>query len=621
MPRPTPLEANASTRLSHTVCLLSLRNTLKTHGAVYDGDPFTLAVVVPEELMNDYVGSFKALQRTDAILKTVELAAVATKARGRRDYAEVRLLLRFSDRVLVLLDRAEGLPSFLTAAADLVAKAAPIDEDLLAEAALAAHGSPLSAAEATDLLRYPIEDVLAALRPGRSVAEARKRLESARASTVDSGVTPVESLSGYDEVADWARAVVADVADWRSGRLPWSDIDAGVMLSGPPGVGKTLFARALARSCDCSFIASSLAQWQASGYLNDLLKAMRDTFRIAAERAPAVLLIDEFDAIGDRAAFSGHNAQYCTEVVAGLLECLDGASRREGVIVIGACNHPDRIDKALLRPGRLGRHFRLSLPNAEARTGILKTYLGNVLTKAELAKVVAATIAFSGADLEHLVKAARRRARVQSRKVKLEDLMSSLPPSEPIEGRLRDHICIHEAGHAAAIIALNVGRLEGVVVMDSFRNGTGIGGGAQFDTAGRLHNSEFLMSGLVVQLAGMAAEKVFFGDHLEGAGGGVGSDLHKAADIATCMVAQLGMGGVTNFFSAQSAADLEAIRRTMPEINRRVEQILSDARQEAAQLMARNAYFICELAAILNSKGSVSGDRAMKLFEETGGAR
>jgi ATP-dependent Zn protease len=526
------------------------------------------------------------------------------------------LLLRYSDRILVLLDKEDGLPSFLTAAVDRVTKVAPIDGEVLSDAVRAVLDWELTVDEAEDLLKFPIEDVLSAFRPGRCAAAVRERLAAARASTMDVGTVPVESLSGYDEVADWARAAVADIAAWRNRSLPWKDVDSGILLSGPPGVGKTLFARALARSCGCSVVASSLAQWQAAGHLGDLLKAMRETFRIAEERAPTVLLLDEFDAIGDRAAFSGQNAQYSTEVVAGLLECLDGAYRREGVVVVGACNHPGRIDRALLRPGRLGRQFRLSLPNKQARAGILKTYLGDALSRDALARLASETVAFSGADIEQLVKDARRKARMQSRNIKLGDLLSSLPPTEPIKGKLRDHICIHEAGHAAAIIALNMGRLEGVIVMDSFSDGISIGGAAHFDSEGRVHSSHFFKSGIVVQLAGMAAEKILLGDHLEGAGGGVGSDLQKAADIATCMVTQFGMGGTTNFFSANTSEELERIRRTMPAINRRVEELLAEAHDVASALVARNEGFICELAAILNSEGKITGDRATSLFDE-----
>ncbi|WP_165448414.1 AAA family ATPase [Rhizobium ruizarguesonis] len=614
MTRRPEFENELSPRIALTACLLSLRSSLLSHPAVFDGKPFTLALVVPEEFQKDYARAFTELQRAEPVLADVKLGMVIANQRGRRDYYEVKMLLRFSERVLILLDSEEGLPTYLTAAADRITKVAEIDGKLLTNAVSVTYDWKLSEEHAGLLLRYPIEDVFAALRPGRTASDAHDRLEAARATTLDAGAVRVEDLAGYGAAADWAKMVIADVSEWKAGRLSWRDVDAGVVISGPPGVGKTLFARSLARSCECSFVASSLAQWQSAGHLGDLLKAMRDTFRTAAERAPTILLLDEFDSIGDRSTFSGQNAQYSIEVVAGLLECLDGAFRREGVIVAGACNHPDRIDKALLRPGRLGKHFRLSLPDTEARKGILVTLVGDRYGKNDLDKIAAATLGFSGAELEQLVTDGRRKARLHSRAVTAGDILSCLPPSNPIDGKLRDRICIHEAGHAAAIIELDVGRLLGVAVMDSFR-GVGNGGGAHFDREARLQTAEYYRNNLVVQLAGMAAEFVLFGDHLEGSGGRNGSDLQRAADTATSMVAQLGMGGVTNFLSAETFEDLDRIRRTVPSVNRRVEELLADAYKRAKTLVVKNVEFVCELAVILNAEGGVDGDRATSLFD------
>ncbi|WP_328804124.1 ATP-binding protein [Roseibium aggregatum] len=119
-----------------------------------------------------------------------------------------------------------------------------------------------------------------------------------------------------------------------------------------------------------NLVASSLAQWQAAGHLGDLLKAMRRTFAEARKKAPCVLFIDEFDSVGDRATAGGDNALYIIEKINGLLECLDGVEDREGVVVVGACNHPHRIDPALLRPGRLERTVLIPLPDEEARERI-----------------------------------------------------------------------------------------------------------------------------------------------------------------------------------------------------------------------------------------------------------
>jgi DNA polymerase III delta prime subunit len=596
--------------------MLALLKSLQDYAPIFRGEPFTLALIVPEGIKKDLVRAFHNLKKGHPTLVDVELGVVMTGAKGRADYVDVRGSLRLAERVLIFLDHDAEVPAFVTAAVDMICAVHPIDRTILTDAVKVAHGADLDAADADRILAHPIVDVFAALRPGRLHAEALSRLEAARASTLDHGALPVEELSGYGEAADWARSVVDDMADWRAGRIPWSDVEAAALLSGPPGVGKTLFARSLARSCECSFLASSLAQWQAAGHLGDLLKAMRETFRIAAERAPTVLLLDEFDSVGDRTKFAGHNAQYSTEVVAALLECLDGAYRREGVIVVGACNHPDRIDKALLRPGRLGRHFPLSLPDTEARRGILLNHLGEALRADDVDRIAAAAVGLSGADLGQLAKDGRRIARKKSRPMTVDDVLSCLPPVAPITGPLRDRICIHEAGHAAAVLALNVGRLSGVVVMDGFRTGVGIGGGVHFERESQLPTTEYYLNCIVVQLAGMAAEVVLFGDHLEGSGGQAGSDLQRAADVATSMVAQLGMGGITNFLLAENVEDLDRIRRTVPAVNQRVEKMLAEQYERAKELVRQNEAFICELAVILNSEGGVDGERATALFDQ-----
>ncbi|CAN7442739.1 ATP-binding protein [Pararhizobium sp. LjRoot235] len=144
-----------------------------------------------------------------------------------------------------------------------------------------------------------------------------------------------------------------------------------MLLSDPPGCGKTSFAAALARTCGVKLVLASAARWQAMGHLGDLLKAMRRAFDDATKNSTSILFIDEFDSFGDRQALSGDNASYSRQVVNGLLECMDGVRGREGVIVIGATNFPALIDEALLRPGRLERHCAIPLPEK------MQTYVMN----------------------------------------------------------------------------------------------------------------------------------------------------------------------------------------------------------------------------------------------------
>ncbi|MCK3776664.1 ATP-binding protein [Ensifer sesbaniae] len=146
-------------------------------------------------------------------------------------------------------------------------------------------------------------------------------------------------MYGYGGAKEWGLELAQDLIDWQRGRIDWSEVDTGIVLSGPPGVGKTQFAAALARQCSVPIIAASLARWQARGHLGDLLKAMRSDFDKAKESAPCILFCDELDSFGDRNSFSADNKDYSTQVVNGFLEHLDGLDGREGVVVIGATNN------------------------------------------------------------------------------------------------------------------------------------------------------------------------------------------------------------------------------------------------------------------------------------------
>ena len=187
----------------------------------------------------------------------------------------------------------------------------------------------------------------------------------------------LDDLYGMDEAVEWGKALVEDLKAWDAGGLRWTDIDPGILLAGPPGTGKTLFARALANSASVHFEATSTATWQAAGHLSDTLKAMRKCFDKAKAGAPAIVFVDELDAIGDRARLEGHNASYDRQVINAFLECLDGIGRREGVVVIAATNAPEQLDAAILRSGRLDRVIRIAAPDRAARAKILKLHLGN----------------------------------------------------------------------------------------------------------------------------------------------------------------------------------------------------------------------------------------------------
>lgn len=189
----------------------------------------------------------------------------------------------------------------------------------------------------------------------------------------------VETLSGYGEARSWALDLRSDLELWRDGAIEWEEMSTRLLLSGPPGTGKTTFARALCNSLQLPMLATSVATWLQPSYLGDVLKRMSRAFEEAQRNAPSILFIDECDAIGSRQDNARDHADYWNTVIARLLELLDGAARTSGVIIVGATNRPEFIDRALTRSGRLEKHVVIPKPDVDALCGILAHHVGSDL--------------------------------------------------------------------------------------------------------------------------------------------------------------------------------------------------------------------------------------------------
>ncbi|EUC01062.1 AAA ATPase central domain protein [Rhizobium sp. CF080] len=186
----------------------------------------------------------------------------------------------------------------------------------------------------------------------------------------------VETLSGYGGARDWALGLKGDLADYLAGDLDWSEMSTKLLLSGPPGTGKTTFARALCNSLQIPLVVTSVSTWLQGEYLHAVLDRMADTFAEARAQAPCILFIDEIDGIGTRVSASRQYADYWNACVNKLLELLDGAVKSEGVIVVGATNRPHEIDEAIRRSGRLETHIEIPRPDIPALAGIIAHHLG-----------------------------------------------------------------------------------------------------------------------------------------------------------------------------------------------------------------------------------------------------
>jgi hypothetical protein len=186
----------------------------------------------------------------------------------------------------------------------------------------------------------------------------------------------IETLSGHGEARDWALQIRDELPLWRAGDLAWRDMSTKVLLSGPPGIGKSMFARVLCNTLQIPLLATSVARWLEPSHLGDVLKRMKQSFAEAEAQKLCILFIDEFDGIGRRVDLSRDYADYWNSVVNCGLELLDGVARTSGVAVVCATNNPSVIDPALLRSGRIDRQIEIPLPDAEARLAILRHHLG-----------------------------------------------------------------------------------------------------------------------------------------------------------------------------------------------------------------------------------------------------
>jgi ATP-dependent Zn protease len=367
--------------------------------------------------------------------------------------------------------------------------------------------------------------------PRRNRAECRKSL-------IPSGPL-LADLHGMAAAKAWGEALAQDLADYIAGRIPWSEVDPGALLHGEPGTGKTLFARALAATCKVPLIVTSYAEWQRAGdgHLGDVLEAMHAVFQRARRLKPAILFIDEIEAVSSRESRGG-NERWYTGIITALNEELAGIASREGVVVIAAANYPDRIDPALLRAGRLDTKIFFPRPTADELRGIIRFHLRKELMDADLGALAVAATGSTGADVEKLVRVARRRARKLGRPLRLPDLLAVL--GERLQDLPRAYlecIAVHEAGHAVAAIALKASRNVSVSLFHVGKSGAATFFDPQIEAVTR----KVVERRIAIALAGRAAEEVLRKEVTAGAGGSDTSDLGVANSLAFWAVARWGL--------------------------------------------------------------------------------
>jgi cell division protease FtsH len=411
-------------------------------------------------------------------------------------------------------------------------------------------------------------------------------------------------VAGLEQVKADLQEIVEFLKDPKKFQRLGGRVPKGVLLMGPPGTGKTLLARAVAGEAGVPFFSISGSEF-IQMFVGVGASRVRDLFKTAKDASPAILFVDEIDAVGRvRGAGLGGGHDEREQTLNQILSEMDGFSPSESVIVLAATNRPDVLDPALLRPGRFDRHVTVDRPNQKARIALFKVHTKNVPLAADvdLDRLATATVGLTGADIRNLVnEAALWATRHDKDAVDSSDfdyardkVLMGPKREEILVGREKKMTAYHEAGHAlGAWLLPGVDKLHKVTIIP---RGRALGVTQLVPEEDRMNIGESdLLNRLVFILAGRAAEKLVFGEYSAGAE----NDLVQATRIARKMVAHWGMSERVGPVACASSNEhpflgrdvyeqREFSERTAQIIDEEVSRLLNEAAERATKLLTDN---------------------------------
>ena len=435
--------------------------------------------------------------------------------------------------------------------------------------------------------------------------------------------------------ADEEKAELEEVVDFLRNPQKYTDIGAriphGILLVGPPGTGKTLLARAVAGEAEVQFLSISGSDF-VEMYVGVGASRVRDLFEQAKKVAPAIIFIDEIDAVGrKRGSGMGGGHDEKEQTLNQLLVEMDGFGRTEGVIVMAATNRPDILDPALLRPGRFDRQIHVGRPDVKGREEILKVHAkGKKLDDSVNLKVVArSTSGFTGADLSNLLNEAAIMAARESRPVlNMEDMNEAMMkilagPAKKSRVQTRKDLkttAIHEAGHAVATYKLPT--QDPVRHITIIPRGQSLGSTWSLpadDSSNMTRNQMY--EEIVTLLGGRVAEALFVGDISVGAS----NDIDRATKLAKDMVARYGMceklgtvsylDGGEVFIGRDYQTTKSYSEKVAGTIDEEVKNLIDRAYAHCEQILKENTDKLNELVEFLLANESISGEQFEALME------
>jgi len=448
----------------------------------------------------------------------------------------------------------------------------------------------------------------------------------------DRPTTTFADVAGVDEAKNDLIEVVEFLRTPQKFQRLGGKIPRGVLLVGAPGTGKTLLARAVAGEASVPFFSMS-----GSEFVEVLVgvgaSRVRDLFDQAKKAAPSIIFIDEIDAVGRQRGSSINSNDEREQTLNQLLVEMDGFDARQAVVVLGATNRPDGLDKALLRPGRFDRRVTVDRPDWNGRLAILKIHSRDVplAPDVDLTQVARATPGMVGADLANLVNeaallAARRnldRVNQQCFDEALDKVIMGAERPLILSEEDLNVVAYHEGGHALTGLLLE--HVDPVTKVTIVPRGQALGV-TQYTPLDDRYNytQDYLEDQLVTALGGRSAEEVAIGHITTGAE----NDLQRVTAIARQMVASWGMServGMISFSSREDpfagtnlAAKPEYSQKTASVIDQEVERIVSRAHQRSVDLLARHRETLDRIARALRQYETIDARYLRQIMVDTG---
>ena len=459
--------------------------------------------------------------------------------------------------------------------------------------------------------------------------------------------TTFKDVAGCDEEKAELEELVEFLKNPESFTELGARIPRGVLLVGPPGTGKTLLARAVAGEAGAPFLSISGSDF-VEMYVGVGASRVRDLFEQAKKKAPAIVFIDEIDAVGrHRGAGTGGGNDEREQTLNQLLVEMDGFGTNSGIIVIAATNRPDVLDPALLRPGRFDRQITVNRPDAHGREDILKVHSRNkpLGPDVDLKEIAKDTIGFTGADLENLLnEAALLAVRRKKKALTMEEIsdatsrveMGTEKKSHKYSEKAKKLTAYHEAGHAVS--SFYIEDHDPVKEISIIPRGMGAGGYTWYTPQEENYNSKAdMLNDLISLLGGRVAEALSLNDISTGAS----NDLQRATSICRDMVSKFGMsdelgpvvysddnnevflgkdyGHVNNYSEATSAKIDAQIEKMMRNAYAQTEEILKthyDKLELVAETLIKNEKISGDEFKQLMVNGFIASDKPDDTAEE-----